>query len=178
MGAMEKKVRKITEKKLMKATMSIIRTSDIVNRVLEIELRKYDSSPARFSVMNALFVHGGSMRPSDISKYTFRAKHSVTSMVKALENIDYIRKLPNENDHRALDIIITERGWEATENMLLIGEELSERILACLDNKEIDTLLDILKQIRKHLLSCLSSPDAAQKAKKVKYPRANKDTSP
>jgi len=139
--------------KVTTAVMSVMRTADIVNRFLEFELRKHGSSPPRFAVMNALFIHGGTMSPSNISKWIFRAKHSVTSMLKVLENIGYVKRELNGNDRRSVDIVVTGKGWKATDKMILIAEDISEQVLSCLDEKEIDTLMDILKKIRKHLLS-------------------------
>lgn len=140
------------------AIVSIIRTSDIVNRFLDIELRKWGSSPPRFSVMNALVAHGGTMHPSDISKWIFRAKHSVTSMLKALERIGYVERNPNEMDGRSVNISITQKGWNATDTMVSITEDMSKKIMSCLDENETDSLLEILKKIRRHLLIELSAP--------------------
>lgn len=155
---------KATQKNTL-SVMSILRTSDILNRFLEVELRKWGSNPPRFSVMNALFVHNGMMKPIDISKWIFRAKHSVTSMLKVLENIEYIKRKPNERDGRSVNIIITQKGWDATEKMIPIAEDISKKILSCLDEKEIDTLLDILRKIRKHSLIQLSAPQITSHSK-------------
>ena len=67
-----------------KLVMVIVRSADILNRYLQIELAKFNSSPTRFAIMNALLVHGGSMTPTAISKWMFRAKHSVTGILKVL----------------------------------------------------------------------------------------------
>jgi len=135
------------------AVMSIIRTADIVNRYLDIELRKLNTSPARFAVMNALLVHGGTMSPSKISKWIFRAKHSVTSMLQVLESIGYVKREPDGNDRRSVNIVVTKEGWKSTEKMIPSAEEMNQKILSCLDESQIETLMEILKQIRRHLLS-------------------------
>jgi len=131
--------------------MSIIRTTDVINRFLELELKNYGTSPPRFSVMNALIAHGGKMNPSDISKWIFRAKHTVTSMLGVLENIGYVKREPNGDDKRSVNIIITKKGWKATETMIPNAENIGLKILSCLDDKEIESLTDLLKRIRKHL---------------------------
>lgn len=146
------------------AVMSMVRTQDIMNRFLEIELGKYGSNPPRFAVMNALLVHGGTMRPSEISKWIFRAKHTVTSMLKALENIGYVKRIANKNDRRSVNIVVTEEGWKSTDKMLPIAEDISKKILSSLDENEIDVLLNILKKIRKHLLIQLSAPQITSRS--------------
>jgi DNA-binding MarR family transcriptional regulator len=155
---MGKRKKKIDSNKMTDVVMSIVRTHDIMNRFLEIELGKHGSNPPRFAVMNALLVHDGTMRPTEISNWIFRAKHTVTSMLKALENVGYVKRIANESDRRSVDILVTEKGWRSTDNMLPIAEDISKKILSCLDEKEIDTLLDILRKIRKHSLIQLSAP--------------------
>jgi len=150
-GNMGKENIRTRENETTKAIMSIIRTADVINRILEIELRSYSTSPARFSVMNALIVHGGKMSPSDISKWIFRAKHTVTSMLGILENIGYVKREPNGDDRRSVNIVVTKKGWRATDSMMPNAETIGRNILSCLDEKEIENLTDLLKRIRKHL---------------------------
>jgi DNA-binding MarR family transcriptional regulator len=136
--------------------MSIARTGDILNRYLEIELAKHGSSPIRFAVMNALFVHGGVMVPTAIGKWTFRAKHTVSSMLSALEAIGLLQRKPNQSDGRSVNVMITEKGWEATKRMIPLAEDVSQRALSCLDEEQIDTLMSLLRFLRKHLLKQIS----------------------
>jgi DNA-binding MarR family transcriptional regulator len=96
--------------------------------------------------MNALFVHGGTMIPSHISKWIFRAKHSVTSMLQVLENIGYLKRKTSDHDCRSINISITNKGRRATNKMMPIAEEISEGILSCLDKGQIDNIKQILKK--------------------------------
>ena len=138
-----------------KTVMSIVRTADVLNRYLELELAKHGSSPIRFGVMNALLVHGGSMTPTAISKWTFRAKHTTSSMLHVLEDIGYIRREPNVNDSRSVNIVATEKGRDATEKMILISQEINHKVLSCFDDEQIETLMNLLRQLRKHLFKLL-----------------------
>jgi DNA-binding MarR family transcriptional regulator len=142
----------------IKTVMSIVRTGDVLNRYLELELAKHGSSPIRFGVMNALFVHGGTMTPTAISKWTFRAKHTISSMLHVLETIGYIQRESKVNDGRSVNIVIAEQGWRATEKMIPISEEINRKILSCLDDDQIETLMSLLRQLRKHLLKQINVP--------------------
>lgn len=135
----------------IRAVMSIVRTADVLNRYLEIELWKHGSSPIRFGVMNALFVHGGTMTPTAISKWTFREKHTISAMLHVLDRIGFIRREPNINDARSVNIIVTESGQDATEKMIPVAEEINDKVLSCFDDEQIETLMNLLKQLRKHL---------------------------
>ena len=135
-----------------KIVMSIIRTGDVLNRYLEIELAKHGSSPIRFGVMNALIVHNGKMTPTAISKWTFRAKHTITSMLRVLEGIGFIKREPSEEDQRSVDIVITKKGWIATKKMIPLAEQMSKGALSCFDDEQLEILMPLLKDFRKHLL--------------------------
>ena len=151
-----------------KIVMSIVRTSDVLNRYLEIELAKHGSSPIRFGVMNALFVHGGTMTPTAISKWTFRAKHTISAMLHVLEAIGFIRREPNVNDSRSVNIVITEKGWDATEKMIPISEEINHKVLSCFDDDQIETLMSLLRQLRKHLFKQIDDSISTARLPKTK----------
>lgn len=131
--------------------MAILRSADVLSRYLEIELAKYGSSPIRFAVMNALFVHGGTMTPTDISKWTFRTKHTITSMLKVLEKAELIRREANKSDRRSVDIVITEKGWNASDRMIPVAEHMSRKALKCFDDNQLEILENLLKELRKSL---------------------------
>jgi DNA-binding MarR family transcriptional regulator len=144
------------------AIMAIVRTGDILNRYLQIELAKHGSSLGRFAIMNALFVHGGKMTPTAISKWVFRSKHSVTDMLHVLEDIGVIRRDPNRKDGRSVNISVTKKGLEKTEKMIPIAEQISEQALSFFNEEQLEALLSLLRQLRKHLLKRLSEAPSRQ----------------
>ena len=156
-----------------RAVMSIVRTADVLNRYLEIELAKHGSSPIRFGVMNALFVHGGAMTPTAISQWTFRAKHTTTAMLHVLQTIGYIRREPKVNDGRSVNIAMTEKGWTATENMIPVSAEINSKVLSCFDDKQIETLMNLLRLFRKHLFKQIN---ASQISRANRLPKTNSDS--
>ncbi len=138
--------------KKTRVIMAILRTADILNRYLEIELAKYGSSPIRFGVMNTLFVHGGKMTPTDISRWTFRTNHTITSMLNVLEKAGLIRREPNKDDGRSVNILITEKGWKGSDKMIPVAERMSKRALKSFDDRQLEALEKLLKELRKSLL--------------------------
>lgn len=135
-----------------KLIMAIVRSADILNRYLQVELSKYGSSPTRFAIMNALLVHGGSMTPTAISKWVFRAKHSITAMLRGLGESGLVNQEPNKKDGRSVNIVVTKKGWKATRAMLTEAEKISKEVLSCFSEKEIEILMELLKRFRKHLI--------------------------
>ena len=133
--------------------MSFMRTFDIMNRYLEIELMNYKTSPIRFAVMNAIVVHGGRMVPTAISKWVYRAPRTITSMIDSLERDGLIRRELNTKDRRSINVVVTEKGWDDASKKGSVAEEIDRRVLSCLSEEELNTLSGILKKLRRHLLS-------------------------
>lgn len=47
---------------------------------------------------------------SEIAKGLFVSKQAVAKQVNKLEKLDYIQKVPNKQDHRQINILLTHRG--------------------------------------------------------------------
>jgi hypothetical protein len=54
--------------------------------------------------------------------------------------------------------------------MIPNAEKMGQKILSCLDDKEIDILMDLLKRIRKHLFSKLIIEQKNMNVNKQKKP--------
>ncbi len=108
--------------------------------------------------MSALLFHGGTMTPTAISKWVFRAKHSVTNMLNVLSAKGFIRRKPSTRDHRSVNIIVTKKGWEENEIVAVFADRVSKEALSCFEDRELETFLFLLKRLRKHLLKKLSNP--------------------
>ena len=147
--------------------MSLIRTSDIVSRYLELEMRKSSSSaignPIQFAVVNALCQRSGRKTPTAISKWMFRATHTITSMLDTLERKQLVQREADRKDRRSVNIIVTDAGKENDRKMIPIVEEISQEALSCLEDEQIEALNDILRQIRKHLLKQIDNASARDK---------------
>lgn len=130
-----------------------INALDVLYRFLEIKLAEYGTNPIRFATMKAITGHGGQMIPTAISKWTYRSPRTVTSMLDRLESDGLIERKQNVNDRRSVIAVVTDKGWIKTEEMRIVGDQLSETALSVLTENEIETLHQILGKLAKHLLS-------------------------
>lgn len=138
--------------------MSLVRSFDVFTRYIDAELKKHGSNLIRFEVMNALYLHDGTMTPTVISRWVFRAKHTLTPILHLLEREGLIRREPNARDGRSVVIYVTGHGMsDSTNHMIPIACEISQKALSCLNEEQIETLTSILKQVRKHLLQQVGS---------------------
>ena len=139
--------------------LAFIRTAEIVNRYLDIELSKYGASRARSSILNVLITGGGSMRPTDLSRKLFRSKHTITRVIDSLEKEGLVRREPIGEDRRTRKVTITEKGLEFVKGTVFHRQDISYRAFSWLDKEQTQELNSMLTQLRKHLLQYVSNPE-------------------
>jgi len=139
------------------AFLSLIRFNDVVTRYLAVEFMRHGSSSMRMMLMNALFLSGGSMSPTELSRHIFRTRHSITSMVDTLERQGLVRREPNIKDRRSINITLTPEGRRLFERMVPVGYEISQKALSCLSDAEVVALKRLIRRVREHLLEQIAN---------------------
>jgi DNA-binding MarR family transcriptional regulator len=85
-------VSKRTDKTPLGTLLSVLMSFEVLERYLEVELRKRDASLIRFNVMSNLYKNGGEMTPSDIAESVFREKNSITAVINSLEGEGVVKR--------------------------------------------------------------------------------------
>ena len=133
------------------AFLSLLRTGDMLNRYMGLQLKKHGITPSNFGVMNAILSYEERMTPTAISKWLFRSKHAVTFQLHVLEAKGVIKKEINNRDYRSKYVKLTDEGCKGVEEVMPTVKTMVETVFSCLDHEEIDALNSILKRLRKHL---------------------------
>ncbi|OGO02143.1 MAG: hypothetical protein A2Y90_03050 [Chloroflexi bacterium RBG_13_52_12] len=145
-------VNKRTDKTPLGTLLSILMSFKVLERYLEVELRRYEASLIRFHIMSTLFKNGGEMTPSEISESVFREKNSITAVINTLERQGVVRREPSTNDRRSVKVVITDKGWQEANRLSPIAQELSRETLACMDKDKVEDLVEIMRNLREKLL--------------------------
>jgi len=140
--------------------LSILYTTIVFNRYLEIETAKRESTPTRFGILHNLVTHGGVMTPTNIGKRIFKSKHAVSRAVDVLEKDGLVRRQPISGDRRLRRITITRKGLDFVTANLAEMRITSSKIFSCLNTRQAEELRIILKQLREHLLELIDSSSA------------------
>lgn len=135
---------------------SIISTADVVHEFERVELKHSESSRTRFRILNVLITHGGSLTLTEISKRVFRSKYSTTRVIDKLIKEGLVRKGTVDGDRRTKDIVITKKGVELIERTFPRRQEISDKVTSCLTKRQMITLMDLQKKIKKHLFGLIS----------------------
>jgi DNA-binding MarR family transcriptional regulator len=145
-------VNKRTDKTPLGTLLSILMSFEVMARYLEVELKRHEVSLIRFNIMSTLFKNGGEMTPSEIAENVFREKNSVTAVINTMERQGVVRREPSTDDRRSVKVVITDKGWNEANRLNPIAQELSRRTLSCMDKKQVEDLVEIMRTLRESLL--------------------------
>jgi MarR family transcriptional regulator, 2-MHQ and catechol-resistance regulon repressor len=136
---------------------SLVRTWQVLERYLDLELQKSDSSLIRFAVMSALYKNGGRSTPSELAAETFRSKNTITSVLDALEKEDFVKRIPSVNDGRSFNVVVTDKGRKISDTVMPTANDISREIFSCFNDSEITELLTMLGVFRDNLVKKIGS---------------------
>ncbi len=145
-------VSKRTDKTPLGTLLSILLSFEVLARYLEVELKRYEASLIRFNIMTALFKNGGEMTPSEIAETVFREKNSITAVINTMERQGVVRREPSTDDRRSVKVVITDKGWSEANRLSPIAQELSREALSCMEKKQVEELVDMMRKVRESLL--------------------------
>ena len=159
MQTLATEMRRMHKKPSVCSVTQIILAAEAVNEFFRKELTRFFSNQVQFRLLDALILHDGVMRATDMSRLTFRSKVAITKAIDNLEKAGLVKRGPVEKDRREKNIAITDKG------VRLISMTMSERWLAhnkiasCLDDKTALDLINSLKQVRRHTRSLILSKE-------------------
>jgi DNA-binding MarR family transcriptional regulator len=154
MTKMAKELKRQHHQLTMNTFLSLLVCSDIIYRYLDSERDEKEITGAGFNVLNTLILCNGSAFPTEISKWLFRSKHSVSKVIFTLERHGLVTINQVREDRRRREVRITEKGIEAARRgTIYLRKRVGEEIFKILTDKETKVLNDILLRLRKHTLT-------------------------
>lgn len=131
--------------------LSLTRFANAMKRWEVTELRKIGSRPTRLDVMNALVAHGGTMSHSALTKWTFCSSHGLSAMIDTLVRNGLVTREPDLKDRRSVNLTLTDKGKNYLTNVTPHAKEMSQRLLSCLNDEEVETFYRLQRRIREHI---------------------------
>jgi DNA-binding MarR family transcriptional regulator len=146
------KIKKMSSSLKYNTGLQLMYTGLLMDRYINLKASEYDQNRSRLDIMHTLITHEGVLKPSDISKMTFRTKQAVTKVVDGLINDGLVTREPEGKDRRTKKVIITGKGVELVMKSLPTTKAISQESMPALTTNEMKQLNDILKQVRNHIL--------------------------
>ena len=142
--------------------LSFVYTSEIVNRYLDTELRKFGINRTQMSILHILIARGGTLTPTELSRRITRSKHATTKAVDSLEELGLTRSAKTKSDRRLRRVAVTEKGLDLVEKTMSLRHKIGSQAMQCLDNQEAEVFQDILRRFRKHVVQLMGEPVASR----------------
>lgn len=131
--------------------IQLLNTSRLVDKYMVTLTRQLGQKRSRMQILYTLVIHGGMLRPSDISKMLFQSKQTVTQILKTLEKEHLVKRKSVGKDRRTRGVMITKKGLNLVKESLPTTLEIANSAMPQLDEAEIRACATFLKKVRKHL---------------------------
>lgn len=136
--------------------LQVLYTGLLINKYINKRTNKDGLNRSRLDIMHTLIRHGGTLKPSELSKMTFRSKQGITKIVDGLERDGIVKREPIGKDRRSRRVTITKKGVDTVKENLPRVFEISNAAMPSLSQEEIEGLNNIMRRIRRRLLNLLS----------------------
>lgn len=133
--------------------LMVLYTGLMMDRYIDSKTSKYSQNRSRLDIMHTLITHGGTLKPSDLSKMVFRSKQTITKIIDSLEKDGMVKRKPMGKDRRTREVSITRKGLDSIKESLPHTLQISNTAMPTLSQEQMEELNAILRQIRRHLLS-------------------------
>lgn len=101
---------------------NLYRTYLLFHRELIRGLKAYGVTPEQWQVLIILWNHG-SVTPTEISKVTLQDLPSISRMLVRMERNGWTERVVNEKDGRSFHVILTDKGKNQKDEMMLALEK-------------------------------------------------------
>ena len=91
------------------------------------------------------------LSPSQLSQWLFVTSGTMTGRLDRLERRGLIRRLPNPQDRRGMDVELTAEGRKLADELVTAHVQNEERMMAGLTRDERRTLEKIMRKLLAHL---------------------------
>ncbi len=107
--------------------------------------RKVGLSAIKFTVLDALAINGGSMRPSEIAEWTYSERHNITALVARLKRDGLVKTNRNSKDRRVITVTLTDKGRHVLSESTPVSWEIIKEVMGSFSE---DDAIVLEKQLR------------------------------
>jgi DNA-binding MarR family transcriptional regulator len=131
-------------------------TTDAMSRAREREYARYDINNERRAVLYVIANNGGSAKPVDIAREIFRELHSVTGLLKRMEDDGLVSRHKGSGRSK-VEVRITDVGRHVLRESA--NSEIDKRVFSVLRKSERERLALYLWKVRAGVLAELGIPE-------------------
>jgi DNA-binding MarR family transcriptional regulator len=142
--------------------------ADVIDRFVDIKL-KGSVSWLKLYAITMLVLSGGSSTPSKLGRIILRPKESITKLVNLLEKEGLMRRYQDENDRRNVQIILTDKGIDYVNRMLMDIEKTEKELETSIDPTLLKVFCDIIVPLSTWLIDSTQKKSSVLAQRKTKH---------
>src|SRR5512138_3492487 len=123
------------DSKATETAMNLVRTSDLLVKLIADLVQPFDLTPSSGLVLGILADLGETLPPNKIAERLIISRASVTSLLDSLERRGYIRRVPHSSDRRMLLIELTDAGRQVAHDFRLLVHQHQKAWMAVLSEQ-------------------------------------------
>jgi DNA-binding MarR family transcriptional regulator len=129
----------------------LARFADTINRYHEITLNKEGVNRLQWGAMSLLIVRGGCLTPTQLARFMFRSKHSITKVIDGLEKEGFVIRDRVGKDRRTIQVRITSAALGYMKQVFSSGTDPSQKVLSALDENDRNVLLNLVQRLQRKM---------------------------
>jgi len=134
------------------ATLSLLRTSDLLDNRIARFLRQHDLTPSQYNVLRILGREGRPMPCLDVAKRMVQVAAPITRVVDQLLAQGLVSKTQAREDHRVFLIGLTTRARSLLRKLDQPVLQLHASLLGKVDPADLQELIRILREVRQQMI--------------------------
>jgi DNA-binding MarR family transcriptional regulator len=147
------------------AVITIFRTADVLRHAVEKSLSVFGMSEEQYNVLRILRGAGESGLPTlEIASRMLSRRPNITRLTDKVVAKKLARRSPSKEDRRVVLVSLTSQGLELLAHLDGVVDKVFDNFPPT-TNAEMETLLDVLDRIRKHMAVKTAAELALEKAK-------------
>lgn len=130
--------------------------SDVMNRYILLKAKGDARTWLKVYAITFIITRGGRVTPTELAKVLLRSKNSVSQLIAGLEKNGLVRRYHATEDRRTVYVEVTSDGLSFINTRLRVLKSLEEEIRSCLDDGELEVLIDLTRKLRLRLIEKLT----------------------
>ena len=140
------------EVEALESCIKLIRSAEVINSKIYLELVEFDLTESQFGVLDALF-HIGPLTQKEIGKKILKSEGNITMVIDNLEERNFVKRKRGEKDRRQFIVHLTKKGKKKIIKVLPNVVKVIKQYFEILDTNEQIELQRLCKivglQVRK-----------------------------
>jgi MarR family 2-MHQ and catechol resistance regulon transcriptional repressor len=140
------------EVEALESCIKLIRSAEVINSKIYLELVEFDLTESQFGVLDALF-HIGPLTQKEIGKKILKSEGNITMVIDNLEERNFVKRKRGEKDRRQYIVHLTKKGKKKIVEVLPNVVKVIKQYFEILDTNEQIELQRLCKivglQVRK-----------------------------